>query len=101
MDSASALKDIEEKVIAAWEEVLGKEGVLSGQNAERHRGQSRIRRRRIVAVLFPSSTADVVAIVRIASHFHMPLYPISGGYNYGYGGPSPVVDGCSILDLSR
>jgi 4-cresol dehydrogenase (hydroxylating) len=37
--------------------------------------------------------------VRIARRFRVPLFPISTGKNFGYGGPSPNVHGIVVLDL--
>src|SRR5262249_36774655 len=57
--------------------------------------------RRIVAVLYPESTADVQAIVRTANELRTPLYPISTGCNWGLGSKLPVRDGAIVVDLRR
>jgi 4-cresol dehydrogenase (hydroxylating) len=57
--------------------------------------------RRIAAVLCPEGTADVQEIVRMANLFHIPLYPISTGCNWGLGSKLPVRDGAAVVDLSR
>lgn len=49
----------------------------------------------------PATTEEVQAIVRIANEFKVPLWPISRGKNYGYGGPAPSLAGSVILDLNR
>ncbi|MGO2110309.1 MAG: FAD-binding protein, partial [Pseudoclavibacter sp.] len=41
------------------------------------------------AVLYPSSTEEVQAVVRIAAEHGVPLWTSSQGRNNGYGGPSP------------
>src|SRR5699024_1300687 len=43
------------------------------------------------AVLYPASTEQVQAVVRIANEHGVPLWTSSQGRNYGYGGPSPRV----------
>jgi 4-cresol dehydrogenase (hydroxylating) len=51
-------------------------------------------------VLRPRSVDDVVALVRQARSSGRPLYPVSRGMNWGYGGADPVRPGCVLLDLS-
>jgi 4-cresol dehydrogenase (hydroxylating) len=53
------------------------------------------------AAVAPQSTEEVQAIVRLAGEHRIPLWPVSKGKNLGYGGPSPVVPGSVVLDLSR
>ncbi|MET4639253.1 FAD-binding oxidoreductase [Mycetocola sp. 2940] len=53
------------------------------------------------AVLLPSSTEQVQAVVRIANEFGVPLWTSSLGKNNGYGGPSPRVAGSVLLSLRR
>lgn len=57
--------------------------------------------RSIIAVLYPESSADVQAIVRMANEARVPLYPISTGCNWGLGSKLPVRDGAAVVDLSR
>jgi FAD/FMN-containing dehydrogenase len=49
----------------------------------------------------PADVPQVQAIVRTANRFRIPLYPISTGKDFGYGGPSPNVTGSVIVDLKR
>lgn len=53
-----------------------------------------------VAVERPRSVAEVVAAVRRAAAQGHPLYPVSTGRNWGYGGKDAVVPGGVLLDLS-
>ena len=48
----------------------------------------------------PRSTAEVVALVKQARAAHQPLYPLSTGMNWGYGGTAPPRPGCLLVDLS-
>lgn len=48
----------------------------------------------------PRSTADVVALVQQARATGQPLYPLSTGMNWGYGGVVPPRAGCRLVDLS-
>ncbi len=56
--------------------------------------------RDIPAVLIPHSTDEVVKIVKVASQYGLPLYPISTGKNWGYGTANPVTSGSIVVDLS-
>ena len=56
---------------------------------------------RIPAVLRPGSGAEVQECLRIANQARVPLYPVSGGKNWGSGSRVPVRDGCVLLDLGR
>lgn len=49
----------------------------------------------------PTSVEDVVQIVKAAAASRRPLYPISTGWNWGYGDDKPPVAGCDIVCLSR
>src|SRR5690606_7512247 len=53
------------------------------------------------AAVAPDSVEQVQQIVRIANKYKTPLYPISTGKNYGYGGASPNLSGSIIVDLKR
>lgn len=57
--------------------------------------------RRASAAVAPENVEQVQAIVRIAGRYKVPLFPISTGKNFGYGGPSPNVTGSVVLDLKR
>lgn len=52
-----------------------------------------------LAVLRPLSHGEVVAIVRSAGEFAIPLYPLSTGRNWGYGDANPSGTGQVIVDL--
>jgi hypothetical protein len=53
------------------------------------------------AAVGPDTTEQVQAIVRIANEFKIPLYAISTGKNFAYGGPAPNVRGSVTVDLKR
>jgi len=54
----------------------------------------------VAEVHTPLDVDQVIAVVKAARAAHAPLYAISRGFNWGYGSRSPVIDGCSIVDLS-
>src|SRR5690606_31560422 len=53
------------------------------------------------AAVAPTTVEEIQAIVKLANVHKVPLWPISRGKNYGYGGPAPVVANSVVLDLSR
>jgi 4-cresol dehydrogenase (hydroxylating) flavoprotein subunit len=53
------------------------------------------------AAVAPSDVAQVQGILKIANQFHIPVWPISRGKNFGYGGASPRMPGTVMLDLGR
>lgn len=58
-------------------------------------------RHRPAGAVAPASTEEVREVVRIANRYKVPLWPISRGKNFGYGGAAPVLKGAVVLDLSR
>ena len=95
-------EDAVELALADWRQAIGDDNVLGGEQAERRYGGGLTApaRRRIIGAIKVRSTEYLAAIVRISSQHAIPLYPISTGRNWGYGGASPVRDGCAIVDLS-
>ncbi|KAI1349860.1 hypothetical protein F5Y01DRAFT_316361 [Xylaria sp. FL0043] len=53
------------------------------------------------AVVYPGSTEEVQQIVRWANKYRIPIFPISIGRNFGYGGAAPRVRGSVLIDLGR
>ncbi len=53
------------------------------------------------AAVCPADVAQVQAIVRIANRYKTPLFAISTGKNFAYGGPAPNVRGSVTVDLKR
>src|SRR5215467_7191639 len=56
---------------------------------------------RIPAIVRPANRAEVQECMRVANRWHVPVYPISSGRNWGYGSRVPASDGCVLLDLGR
>ncbi len=48
-----------------------------------------------------ASVEQVQALLKAAASARVPLWPISRGKNFGYGGSAPVQAGAVVLDLSR
>lgn len=55
----------------------------------------------ITTVQEPTSVEEVIAIVRYARSSKVPLYPVSRGFNWGYGSRSPVIENSALVDLGK
>src|SRR5262245_7128136 len=55
--------------------------------------------KRPAGVVYPASTAQVQAVVRLANRLKVPLYPISTGHNIGLGSRSAPREGQVVVDL--
>ena len=53
------------------------------------------------AVVAPKAVSEVQAAVQAANKFRIPLWVVSTGKNFGYGGTEAIVGGSVILDLKR
>jgi len=49
----------------------------------------------------PADIEQLRGVLRIANEHRLPLWPISRGKNYGYGGAAPCMPGTVVLDLGR
>ena len=49
----------------------------------------------------PANLEQVQAVMRVANAHKLPLWPISRGKNFGYGGAAPRLPGSLVLDLGR
>ena len=55
----------------------------------------------VPAIVRPGNREQVQQVLRIANEWRIPVYPVSGGCNWGYGSRVPSADDCALLDLSR
>lgn len=53
------------------------------------------------AAVAPATVQEVQAVVKVANRHRIPLWPVSTGKNYAYGGASPALKGTVVLDLKR
>ncbi len=53
------------------------------------------------AAVAPDTAEQVAAIVKVANKYKVPLYPISTGKNFTYGGAAPTYTGSVVVDLKR
>jgi 4-cresol dehydrogenase (hydroxylating) flavoprotein subunit len=88
----------------AFASAIGKEWVMTGDDdriAYSDHFAADEEAHRPSGAVAPASAEEVREIVRIANRYKVPLWPISRGKNFGYGGPAPVLKGAVVLDLSR
>jgi 4-cresol dehydrogenase (hydroxylating) flavoprotein subunit len=55
----------------------------------------------VPAIVRPGTREEVQQVLRIANEWRIPVYPVSGGCNWGYGSRVPSASGCVLLDLGR
>lgn len=86
--------------LQAWRLLLGAERVLTAPaDLAPYMASTSANPVAALAVLRPQSHGEVVAVVRSAGEFDIPLYPLSTGRNWGYGDACPAGEGQVILDL--
>ncbi|MBS3804787.1 MAG: FAD-binding oxidoreductase [Oleiphilaceae bacterium] len=89
-----------ESAIAEWAAILGESGIVAADAAD-FRASTIGTSRSVPAVLRPDKQEQVPAVLQIAQRWHVAIYPVSTGNNWGYGSANPVEHNCVILDLSR
>jgi len=53
------------------------------------------------AALLPANVEEIRAILRVANEYRIPLWTVSTGRNFAYGGAAPRLPGSVVLDLQR
>ena len=95
------------KALAEFSTVVGQEWVLSSEeDLQPYRDHFSLLKDQpdelmASAAVCPASVEQVQAIVRIANRYKTPLFAISTGKNFAYGGPAPNVRGSVTVDLKR
>ncbi|MGB6766839.1 MAG: FAD-binding oxidoreductase [Methyloceanibacter sp.] len=51
--------------------------------------------------ILPTSVEEIRSVLAIANRYGLPLWTVSLGRNYAYGGAAPCLKGSMILDLNR
>lgn len=54
-----------------------------------------------IAFAYPGSKGELLALVKIANQYKIPLWPCAKGKNWGYGAATPARDGSLVLVLER
>jgi 4-cresol dehydrogenase (hydroxylating) flavoprotein subunit len=94
-----------DQALAAFSRVVGKQWVLAtDEDRETYldmyapgREESHV----ASAAVAPASVEEIQAVLKIANEYRVPLWPISRGKNFGYGGAAPRMPGTVMLDLGR
>jgi len=90
-----------EQALQAWRSLLGEANVIGAEQASFLYGaDTGGLERRIPAALKPRDSAQLSALMCIASEYKVPVYPVSTGRNWGYGTALPARHDCVLLDLS-
>ena len=90
------------QAISEWRELLDGENVIANPEILADASKATYETTNsVVAILRPQTREQVQQCLIIANQNQIPLYPISGGKNWGYGSRVPTADSCALLDLSR
>jgi 4-cresol dehydrogenase (hydroxylating) len=90
-----------QKAIREWKVALSaKQVILDPVILSRESEATFHTTQKILAILKPTDTRQVSGVVKIAARNKIPVYPISGGKNWGLGSKVPQGDGV-IIDLSN
>ena len=88
-----------------FRKIVGDDAVFAGEKAASYHDPYTIsndeQRYKAHAAIAPTSTGQVQEIVKVANDLRIPLWTVSRGKNFAYGGAAPVVSGSIVLDLSR
>ena len=100
--TAAATGERRSALLRALRDVVGFEHVRNDPiTLERYARSTAARSTHPVALVYPASQAEVVALVKVAARFDTPVYPVSTGKNWGYGDACAVGNGQLIVELSR
>ncbi len=90
-----------EAAVEAWREALGDEKVGESDAIRQNFARTALPQGTTPrCVLRPASGDDVQTIVTIAQAHGHPLYPVSGGKNWGYGSACAPEEDAAVVDLS-
>jgi 4-cresol dehydrogenase (hydroxylating) flavoprotein subunit len=97
-----------DRALAAWAAIVGAPNMVSSSATElaAYRDpfaptQPGFAAFEASAALRPVSVDEVRAILRVANQYRIPLWTVSTGRNFAYGGAAPRLPGSVVLDLQR
>ncbi len=91
-----------EAALAEWRGVLGDDNVAADASSRVSAQTATFAtHQRVLAVLRPANREQVQDCLRIANRFGIPVHPVSGGKNWGYGSRVPTCPQAVLLDLGR
>jgi 4-cresol dehydrogenase (hydroxylating) flavoprotein subunit len=91
--------------LAAFASIVGPDAVLHGNGA----GQPYLdpfapgdaRAHEASAIVMVSDVDQLRAVLHVANRFRVPLWSVSTGRNFAYGGAAPRLKGCVVVDMQR
>ena len=93
------------EALERFRKIVGKDWVFTGEQVASYHDPYPIsnddRATRRTRPSRPTSIEQVQEIVKVANDSGVPLWPVSRGKNFAYGGAAPVLSGSVVLDLSR
>jgi 4-cresol dehydrogenase (hydroxylating) flavoprotein subunit len=93
---------MDNNAISEWQQILGEAYVIVEESCLQALETATFSTDQSVsAVLKPATSEEVQACLKVANHYHIPIYPISTGNNWGYGSSVPTVSGSVVMDLGR
>ena len=94
-----------ERALAAWGGIVGAPNMVSSSAAELAAYRDPFAPGQAVfeasAALRPASVDEIRAILHVANQYRIPLWTVSTGRNFAYGGAAPRLPGSVVLDLQR
>lgn len=91
--------------LARFRKIVGAEWVFTGERAASYHDPYTIAndpaRHKAHGAVAPASAEQVQELVKVANELRIPLWTVSRGKNFAYGGAAPVLSGSIVLDLSR
>jgi 4-cresol dehydrogenase (hydroxylating) flavoprotein subunit len=100
MSSSDALN----QAVRRLSQALGHENVRTGEELEGYQDPYAFAEGETAgasAAVLPASAEEVKAVLAVARQHHVPLWTVSRGRNFAYGGAEPRVPSSIIVDLSR
>lgn len=86
----------------SFAQILGREYVVNSESEiELAETATFSTNQKIPLILKPGTHEEVVSCVNLANKYKTPIYPVSGGRNWGLGSRVPAQDGCILLELQR
>jgi hypothetical protein len=91
---------IEASTLQQWRAAVGEEHVIVAESTWRAAETATFATsQRIPPIVRPGTREELAQCPRIANRWRAPVYPISGGKNWGYGSRVPPSGGCAFLGL--
>jgi len=93
---------LDHTALLEWSDVVGPGNVITeGASLRTAETATFATNHTVPAIVRPATRSELQECMRIASRRRVPVYPISGGRNWGYGSRVPAADGCVVMDLGR